>query len=136
VAYNLLQSGGLHAIFVQPFPATGAVYQISSNDDGHHPVWSRDGTELFYIPAPGRLTIVKVTTTPSFTFSAPGTVPPAGMMGPGTFPRNIDIRADGSGFIGRQVAEDEESRLGAPPRIQIVTNVFEELKRRGTKPRS
>jgi len=131
VAYNIMMQGGQHAVFVQPFPATGAVYQLSSDGDGHHPIWSRDGTELFYIPAPGRLSAVKVTTGASFTFSTPSALPAVGLMGPGTFARNVDIRADGSGFIGRQIAEDEESRLGAPPRIQIVTNWFEELKRRG-----
>jgi hypothetical protein len=30
----------------------------------------------------------------------------------------------------RQVAEDEDSRLGAPPRIQIVSNWLEDLNRR------
>ena len=31
------------AVYVQPFPPTGAKYLISKNaDDGHHPVWSPD----------------------------------------------------------------------------------------------
>ena len=54
------QTNGGHVVFVQPFPPTRAIYQVSSNDDGHHPVWSRDGRELFFIPAPGRLTRVRV----------------------------------------------------------------------------
>ncbi|MGH9384447.1 MAG: protein kinase domain-containing protein, partial [Vicinamibacterales bacterium] len=131
VAYNTMMPSRVHATFVQPFPATGAIYQISDNDDGHHPIWSRDGNELIFIPAPGRLASVKVTDGPAFTFSAGPVLPPAGLMGPGTFPRNVDILKDGSGFVGRQVAEDEESRLGAPQRFHIVTNWFEELSRRG-----
>ena len=130
VAYNTMQAGGSHATFVQPFPATGAVYQISSNDDGHHPIWSRDGAELIFIPGPARMTSLKVIGEPSFAFTGSTPLPPAGLMGPGTFPRNVDILKDGSGFVGRQIAEDEESRLGAPPRIHIVTNWLEELKRR------
>jgi len=133
VAYNLrvqtTSFGSVHATFVQPFPATGAIYPISSNDDGHHPVWSRDGRELFYVPGPGQMAVVTVTAGSSFTFSPPALLPPAGLMGPGTFNRNFDILHDGSGFIGRQVAEDEESRLGAPPRIHVVTNWFEDLNR-------
>ena len=27
------------------FPPTGAVYQVSKEDDGHHPWWSHDGRE-------------------------------------------------------------------------------------------
>ena len=134
VAYNVAMPSRTHATFVQPFPATGAIYQISSNDDGHHPVWSPDGTELFYIPAPGRLLAVKVTTGAAFTFAAPSELPPAGLQGPGNFARNYDIQPDGARFIGRQVAEDEESRLGAPPRIQIVTNWFGELQRKLGQP--
>src|SRR4029453_13089500 len=74
VAYNIQMAnasvtGANHVTFVQPFPPTGAIYQISSNDDGHHPVWSRDGHELFYIPGPGRLNVVNVSGERSFTFS-------------------------------------------------------------------
>jgi Tol biopolymer transport system component len=39
----------LSAVYVQPFPPTGAKYQISKNaDDGHHPIWSPDGAELLF----------------------------------------------------------------------------------------
>jgi serine/threonine protein kinase len=119
----------LHTVFVQPFPATGAVYQVSRGDDGHHPVWSRDGRELFYIPGPRRISVVTVTTKPSFGLSQPTPVPPTGLMGPGTIPRNYDISSDGMRFIGRDIAVDDETRAGAPPRIHLVTNWFEALRR-------
>ena len=38
--------------YVQPFPPTGTKYQIAR---GGRPLWSRDGKELFFVPAPGRL---------------------------------------------------------------------------------
>lgn len=41
-AHNNL-SEGRHVVYVEPFPRTGARYQISRDDDGHHAVWSRDG---------------------------------------------------------------------------------------------
>jgi len=57
VAYGSNEPG-TDAIFVEPFPQTGAKYQISRSDIGHHPVWSRDGGRLFYIPGPGRFASV------------------------------------------------------------------------------
>ena len=35
-------------VYVQPFPADGAEYQVSRNG-GSHPVWRGDGKELFYL---------------------------------------------------------------------------------------
>jgi serine/threonine-protein kinase len=46
VAYSTART-----IYVQPFPTTGALYQLSKNSAGHHPMWSADGKELFYEPA-------------------------------------------------------------------------------------
>jgi hypothetical protein len=51
-------------VYLRPFPLTGAVYQVSKNDDGHHPWWSRDGRELFYVPGPDGLVRVKVNRSP------------------------------------------------------------------------
>ena len=51
VAYGSDESG-TDAVYVQPFPATGAKYQVSRGDVGHHALWSRDGKQLFYIPGP------------------------------------------------------------------------------------
>lgn len=62
VAYQSNEAGRLDAVCVQPFPATGAKYQISKGDDGHHPLWSPDGSELFYIPGPGQFVVVSIAT--------------------------------------------------------------------------
>jgi Tol biopolymer transport system component/tRNA A-37 threonylcarbamoyl transferase component Bud32 len=130
VAYTVSQSATeLHTTYVQPFPATGAVYQVSRNDDGHHPVWSRNGRELLYIPGPRRLVAVAVTTAPSFGFDQPTRVPTAGLMGAGIIPRNYDVSSDGRQLVGREIAGDAETRAGAPARIQLVTNWFEQLRR-------
>ena len=47
----------------QPFPATGPTHEIGR---GGRPVWSRDGKELFFVPAPAQFRMVKVTMTPGF----------------------------------------------------------------------
>jgi hypothetical protein len=39
-------------VIVQPVPATGARYQVSTTTEtGPHPFWSPDGKELFYLGA-------------------------------------------------------------------------------------
>jgi hypothetical protein len=122
VAYH---SGG---VFVQPFPATGAKYQISSN--GIHPFWSPDGKELFFVPR-GGFQSVNVTTQPGFTFSSPVAVPRASLLerGPG-FERIIDMLPDGKRFVGVMTAGQAEAGTASVPTIQVVEHWFEELKTR------
>ena len=73
---------------------------------------------------------MKMQFTPSFSFSPPELLPPAGLMGPGDIPRNFDILPDGMRFIGREIAEDEKSRTGSPQRIEVVTNLLELIAKR------
>jgi len=44
---------------VQPFPATGARWQVSI-EGGIYPRWRRDGKELFYIAPDNRLMAVPI----------------------------------------------------------------------------
>ena len=50
---------GRFEIYVQPFPATGPKWQISSAG-GRYPRWSHDGRELFYVAADQKLMAVPV----------------------------------------------------------------------------
>jgi Tol biopolymer transport system component len=60
VAYQSGDLGtGEATTYVQPFPATGAKYEIAR---GGRPMWSRSGKELFYVPAPGQFMVVAVGT--------------------------------------------------------------------------
>src|SRR5262249_40203630 len=46
VAYAAQSTSTQSVVFVEPYPATGARYEISKDqEDGHHPVWSPDGHE-------------------------------------------------------------------------------------------
>jgi len=47
IAYQSTDSGKFE-VWVQPFPATGAKWQISKNG-GSHAKWRGDGRELFYL---------------------------------------------------------------------------------------
>jgi serine/threonine-protein kinase len=129
IAYTLRTAGA--AVYVQPFPPTGAAYQISRDADiAHHPLWSPDGKELFYFPGGNALTAVAVTTAPSLTFGNPRAVP--GGFVPNTSPlepRNHDITPDGGRFV---------ATLGGPeaagtPELRVVLNWFEDLKQRVTR---
>ncbi|HEV2297479.1 MAG TPA: LpqB family beta-propeller domain-containing protein [Candidatus Acidoferrales bacterium] len=46
LAYESTQSGRSE-VYITPFPAGGAQYQVSTNG-GERPVWRRDGKEIFY----------------------------------------------------------------------------------------
>jgi Tol biopolymer transport system component len=57
-------------IYVQPFPTPGGKWLISTNG-GDLPVWSRDGKELFYISADGKMMAVEVKNGSEFQRGAP-----------------------------------------------------------------
>jgi eukaryotic-like serine/threonine-protein kinase len=58
VAYSSNESGS-QEVYVQPFPAAGAKFQVSFGG-GREPHWRKDGTELFYIGEGRTLTAVSV----------------------------------------------------------------------------
>jgi Tol biopolymer transport system component len=132
VAYSAGESVPLAgSLFVQPFPTTGAKYQISESSGGIHPMWSPDGKELFYGARVGQWFAVSVTTRPAFTFGNPVPVTSIAFdLGAG-FERNIDITLDGERFIG-VVPAGQNASAAAPvaPQIQVVLNWFTELQQR------
>ncbi len=133
VAYSVRPvTGTTQAIvYVEPYPRTGARYQISkAEEDGHHAVWSPDGRELFYTPGPGnRFLVVPITTTPSFAFGDPVLIPRLFVNAPPTAARPFDIARDGKRFLGLR-ADVGSNGLPVAPQIQVVLNWTEELKQR------
>jgi serine/threonine-protein kinase len=127
VAYQIGEAGGGEATtYVEPFPPTGTKYQIAR---GGRPQWSRDGKELFYVPAPGQFMAVSVRTQPALTFSNPVAVPRGfGIADPGS-PRPYDIMPDGR-ILG--VGTSGQTAVGAtgPAQIYVVLNWFDDLKAR------
>jgi serine/threonine-protein kinase len=115
-------------VYVRPFPLTGAIYQVSKNDDGHHPWWSSDGRELYYVPGPDGLVRVTVGRSPVVSFSDPFAVPRGGLIESPVTSRNIDLSPDGTRFIGVASGGPSVEPSGAPY-MQVVLNWFEELKR-------
>ena len=129
MAYTLRTEAA--TIYVQPFPATGAKFQISKDVGGHHALWSPDGKEIFYVPGGGPVVAVSVTTQPTFAVGNPAPVAGGLPNSSGQNPRNYDIAPNGQRFIFTAVdAGQTQSGAAAAPQIQVVLNWFEELKAR------
>ena len=123
------QETGTTQVFVQPFPLTGAKYQISIGG-GRAPLWSPDGKQLFYHDTRNnRLVAVDVRTQPSFSFGKPVTFPIEGTIHPQA-QRNYDITPDGKQFVVILPASSQTGGSRSAPQINIVVNWVEELKQR------
>ena len=61
---------GTAEIYVQPFPGPGRRWQLSTGG-GFFPVWSRDGSEIFFRDGQGRLSHVAVTAGADFDAGVP-----------------------------------------------------------------
>jgi serine/threonine-protein kinase len=127
IAYQIGDAGvGEATTFVQPYPPTGEKYQIAR---GGRPAWSRDGKELFVVPAPGRLLLFTVHTRPSFSFSNPVDIPRGfGVAEPGS-QRTYDPMPDGR-LVGINYRSGAPGGASLTPEIRIVLNWFEDLKAR------
>ena len=139
LAYQSTESSAVRPeIFVQPFPVTGAKYQVSKDNISYSPLWSPDGKELFYTIADisrGRSQFIatNITTNPTFSFGNPIPIPMpviGRLGGPMTLnPRNYDIMPDGKRFLA-VVAPLQTEQTPAAPQIQVVLNWFSELQQR------
>ncbi|MEY4635261.1 MAG: Serine/threonine-protein kinase PrkC [Acidobacteriota bacterium] len=122
VAYSSTEGG--RRILVQPFPATGAKYEVAA--EGIYPQWSTDGSELLWSGA-GRIDAVRVKTQPGFSVGNPVAMPlPLIVPGP-SLPRSYDVTPAGT-FVGLVAPESARTAAPIPPVFQVVLNWFEELK--------
>jgi dipeptidyl aminopeptidase/acylaminoacyl peptidase len=135
IAYASAPGGGSgfsanRGVYLQPFPVTGARYQVPKQALDFHPLWSPRGGELFFTPssASGRLAAVRVSMQPSVTLGAAESFPAkvtadrlSGDM------RAFDILPDGR-FIGLTNGSGPESAQAS--QLRIVLNWTEELKQR------
>jgi serine/threonine-protein kinase len=118
-----------YEVYVQPFPATGAKFQITRSGS-HHPLWSPNGKELYYVYNQ-QLFSVSLQTQSGFAFSTPMALPVKGFIQPAGH-RQFDITPDGKQFVvifppGQAQASNEPRQA---PQIQVVLNWFTELQQR------
>ena len=117
-------------VYVEPYPPTGARYQISvPGEDGHHAVWSRDGKELFYTPGPGnRFHAKSITTSPAFSFGESVLIPRPFVNAPPSSERTYDVMPDGRILSVRTDVGPDGRPMS--PQVRVVLNWFEELRQR------
>ena len=130
LAYMVNNASG-QQVFVQPFPTTGAKYQIS-NSGGRAPVWSRDGKQLFFhSPTPNRLFVMDIRADKGLTFGNPVALPIEDTIHP-IQQRNYDVTPDGQRLVvvlPAQAAQGTANRAGSL-QVNVVLNWFEELAQR------
>jgi Tol biopolymer transport system component len=126
-----MQIGAANTIFVQPFPPTGAKYQVTNTNSGV-PLWSHDGKQLFYLVPQGsifQLFAIDIQTQPSFVIGKSSLLPIDGMTLSGSS-RSYDVTSDGKQFIALVQQEQPAGAPSTPPQINVVLNWFRELQDR------
>ncbi|HVR39681.1 MAG TPA: protein kinase [Thermoanaerobaculia bacterium] len=115
IVYTSTESGRPE-VYVQPFPATGAKWQVST-EGGEQPRWRRDGGEIFYLAPDRNLMAVLVRVPGAFDAESPrrlfDTNIPFGDLG---VSQAYDVANDGQRFVIASV-----DPLLPPSGITVVT---------------
>ena len=125
VAYVSDESGKFE-VYVRSFPAAGGAKWVVSSGGGYQPRWWRDGRELFYFTAEGRLMSVDITHGRAFHASAPKFLFQAPIFGGGATTSNHywDVAPSGQRFLINSYARDSAAAF-----ITVVLNWQAELKK-------
>ena len=118
IAYTTGVSGE-YQIFVEPFPPTGLRRLVSSEGGSEEPVWSRDGTRLFY-RNDQRIMVARIATEPELQPSTPTVAFQGDFVNVGG--RSYDVATDGTFLI-------IDGGDGLTSTLNVMPNWFEELKR-------
>ncbi len=124
VAYESDEDGGLE-VYVRPFPNVDDGTSKVSTEGGRHPVWSPDGSELFYV-SDNAMMVVPITTNPAFQHGNPEVVFEGRYDFTGFF-RFFDLSPKGTRFLVRKPVDAQADDSAAPPDLVLVLNWFEEL---------
>jgi hypothetical protein len=118
-------------IFVEPFPPTGAKYQVPSTFDNHHPIWAPDSGALYYVPGARLFGRLPFMTAPRVNFGAlePLALNRTARTGGPNSLRRLDIMPDGTHFVGIWPEDLANESPDIERRIIVIENWSEELKR-------
>jgi eukaryotic-like serine/threonine-protein kinase len=135
MAYESRESGK-QEVYVRPFPDVDKGKWQVSNGGGNSPLWSPDGRELFYHSGDAAMA-VPVETEPTFKPGKPtvlfrGTYYQTSIVNDTGRSETTfwDISPDGKRFLMLKEVTATGKPAEAPKKINIVVNVFEELKQR------
>jgi hypothetical protein len=124
LAYVSDESGQAE-VWVRPFPGSGAKYKIS-NEGGISPIWSKNGSQLFYRNGTGnQVWVVDIRLDGGFSPSKPRLLFKK-QIEIGWPTRNWDLWPEGKGFL---ILKPEDLEPQPVTEIFLVENWFEELKR-------
>ena len=138
LAYESAETG-TPLIYVKPFPNLDGLWNVSL-DVGIRPVWSPDGSELFYLdPQANILMVAQVETEPTFSSSTPKPLLSLSgfysFAGGATGGRSFDLAPDGDRFVflksgGGDLQTSDDDPFNDFNGLIFVENWFEELKAR------
>ena len=125
LAYESDRSGRFE-IYVAPFPAASSGQWLISTAGGTRPLWAPSGAELFYVAPDGALMTARVNPRGGRWSSASPVKILEGRYATGGLRdrRNYDVSADGRRFLMVKEPANQDA-----PRLVVVQNWFEELKR-------
>ncbi len=103
VAYQSDESGS-YEIYVQPYPGPGGKMQVSS-EGGKSPVWSRDGSEIFFRSGERMMTVELLSFEPLPQLGRPRELFRGIFSGGFAYFRGYDVSADGQRFLMAQHAD-------------------------------
>jgi len=121
----LSDESGRDQVYVRPFPSGAGKWQASV-DGGRQPLWSRDGTELYYVDD-RTLMAVSVTLEPEFTHGHPQRLFESQDLYNRVASLTYDVSADGQRFLTIAPFPDEDAPA---PTIRVVENWHEEFRER------
>ncbi len=127
LAYSSNETGA-DEIYVVPFPNTGAGKWAISAGGGTEPLWSHRGDELFYRDASGDLVAVEVHTNPTFSLGRSVALFPAAGFSSLRFTPQYAVALDDRRFLMIRPLQ-----TGAPDKLIVVENWFEELRAQSRK---
>jgi Tol biopolymer transport system component len=116
-------------VFVEPIPPNGARYQAPKMARDFQPLWSQEGSDLYYIPsaASSHIARVPVAAERGLSFGTPTLLPfDVGAQRLAGQTRAFD-GLPGGRFIG--LADDGAPALPSDPHVRVVVNWFVELER-------
>ena len=128
IAYMSNESGR-NEVYVRPFPVGSGKWQISTTG-GFHPIWSRDGRELFYENPDKRIIVTTYTAkADSFAPDKPRPWSNTQILEPAVEPWNLDLAPDGKRFAVFPRPEATGEQKGSV-HVTVLLNFFDDLRRR------
>jgi len=124
MAYSSNETGNSE-VYVSPFPSTDNKWQVSRGG-GEEPRWRRDGRELFYLSAEGKMMAVAVKTGGNFEAGSPQTLFQTHLRQPISAVDRVsyDVTADGQKFLVNTKVDEPNA---AP--LSVILNWATEMDR-------